>query len=48
MYPLKFEWKFYHDANADETIDIDVANPFRMLSVYFIVAATSKPPPFQI
>ena len=35
----------YHDANEDAMIDIDVANPLRMLSAYLIVAAIKRPPP---
>ena len=29
-------------------IDIDVANPLRMLSAYLIVAAINKPPPVKM
>jgi hypothetical protein len=33
-----------YDSKQDKTIEIDVANVFRMLSAYFIVAATITPP----
>lgn len=34
----------YNDITEEIIIDIDVANPFRMLSAYFTTIATTKPP----
>ena len=33
------------DPADDKIIESDVANPFKMLSAYFIVAAINRPPP---
>lgn len=33
-----------HDTNVDMTIDSDVAKPFKILSAYFMVTDTIKPP----
>ena len=35
----------HQDITDDRITARDVANPFRMLSAYLIVAATSRPPP---
>lgn len=34
-----------YETSADKMMDVDVANPLRMLSAYFMTTATTNPPP---